>query len=74
MSYGDTFLKVFDKVTSFIFRLAHSTPAGHYLAVIAEANPPSGHGYPVRVYMHVPDELRRNIADQLGGLLWKSAG
>jgi integrase len=23
-------------------------------------------------YMHVPDELRRRIADQLGGLLWTS--
>lgn len=27
-----------------------------------------------RRYMHVPDELRRKIADQLGGLLWTSPG
>lgn len=25
-------------------------------------------------YMHVPDELRRRIAAQLGGLLWTSPG
>jgi hypothetical protein len=23
-------------------------------------------------YQHVPDELRRNIASQVGGLLWKA--